>query len=93
MNEIPNDRKYTKTHEWFLANGPIVTMGITQFAADELTDITYVELPPLGTKVTVQEPFGEIMAAAVVVTIPLVILVLVFQNRIVEGLTAGSVKG
>jgi trehalose/maltose transport system permease protein len=40
-----------------------------------------------------QEPFGEIMAAAVVVTIPLVILVLVFQNRIVEGLTAGSVKG
>ncbi len=40
-----------------------------------------------------QEPFGEIMAAAVVVTIPLVVLVLVFQNRIVEGLTAGSVKG
>ena len=33
------------------------------------------------------------MAAAVIVTIPLVILVLVFQNRIVEGLTAGSVKG
>lgn len=40
-----------------------------------------------------QEPFGEIMAAAVTVTVPLVILVLVFQNRIVEGLTAGSVKG
>lgn len=40
-----------------------------------------------------QEPFGEIMAAAVVVTIPLVVLVLLFQNRIVEGLTAGSVKG
>jgi trehalose/maltose transport system permease protein len=40
-----------------------------------------------------QEPFGEIMAAAVVVTIPLVVLVLIFQNRIVEGLTAGSVKG
>ena len=40
-----------------------------------------------------QEPFGEIMAAAVVVTIPLVVLVLAFQNRIVEGLTAGSVKG
>lgn len=40
-----------------------------------------------------QEPFGEIMAAAVIVTIPLVVLVLLFQNRIVEGLTAGSVKG
>jgi trehalose/maltose transport system permease protein len=40
-----------------------------------------------------QEPIAEIMAAAMVVTIPLVALVLVFQNRIVEGLTAGAVKG
>lgn len=40
-----------------------------------------------------QEPIAQIMAAAMVVTIPLVALVLVFQNRIVEGLTAGAVKG
>jgi len=40
-----------------------------------------------------QEPIAEIMAAAMVVTVPLVILVLIFQNRIVEGLTAGAVKG
>lgn len=40
-----------------------------------------------------QEPFGEIMAAAVVVTIPVVLLVLIFQRRIVAGLTAGAVKG
>jgi trehalose/maltose transport system permease protein len=40
-----------------------------------------------------QEPFGEIMAAAVLVTIPLIILVLIFQNRIMAGLTAGAVKG
>jgi len=40
-----------------------------------------------------QEPFGEIMAAAVVVTIPIVVLVLIFQKRIVAGLTAGAVKG
>lgn len=40
-----------------------------------------------------QEPFGEIMAAAILVTIPLLILVLVFQQKIVEGLTAGAVKG
>ncbi|MBN1303001.1 MAG: carbohydrate ABC transporter permease [Anaerolineales bacterium] len=40
-----------------------------------------------------QEPFGEIMAAAVVVTIPLLILVLIFQKRIMAGLTAGAVKG
>lgn len=44
-------------------------------------------------EVSFQEPAGEIMAAAVVVTIPLVILVLIFQARIVEGLTAGAVKG
>ena len=40
-----------------------------------------------------QEPIAEIMAAAMVVTVPLVALVLVFQNRIVEGLTSGAVKG
>ena len=40
-----------------------------------------------------QEPIAEIMAAAMVVTLPLVVLVLIFQNRIVAGLTAGAVKG
>jgi trehalose/maltose transport system permease protein len=40
-----------------------------------------------------QEPFGEIMAAAVLVTIPLVVLVLIFQRQIIAGLTAGAVKG
>lgn len=40
-----------------------------------------------------QEPFGEIMAAAVLVTIPLIVLVLIFQKRIIGGLTAGAVKG
>lgn len=40
-----------------------------------------------------QEPFGEIMAATVLVTIPVIVLVLIFQRKIVTGLTAGSVKG
>lgn len=44
-------------------------------------------------QVSFQEPFGEIMAAAIVVTIPLLVLVLVFQQKIVAGLTAGAVKG
>ena len=38
-------------------------------------------------------PWGEIMAASVIVTLPLILLVLIFQRRIVEGLTAGAVKG
>ena len=44
-------------------------------------------------EISFQEPFGEIMAAAVLVTIPLIILVLIFQRRIIAGLTAGAVKG
>lgn len=40
-----------------------------------------------------QEPIAEVMAASIVVTIPLIVLVLIFQRRIVEGLTAGAVKG
>lgn len=44
-------------------------------------------------QVSFQEPFGEIMAAAIVVTVPLLILVLIFQQKIVAGLTAGAVKG
>ena len=44
-------------------------------------------------EVSFQEPFGEIMAAAIVVTVPLLVLVLIFQQKIVAGLTAGAVKG
>ena len=44
-------------------------------------------------KIAHQEPIAEVMAAAMVVTFPLLAMVLVFQNRIVEGLTAGAVKG
>ena len=49
MSANPKDRKYSKTHEWFLRAGDIITIGITQFAADELTDITFVDWMILGT--------------------------------------------
>jgi len=58
--KVPVDRKYSETHEWFLADDGNVTMGITQFAADELTDITYVELPSVGAKVTAGDAIGEV---------------------------------
>jgi glycine cleavage system H protein len=57
---VPTDRKYAKTHEWFLAKSNVVTVGITQFAADELTDITYVSLPEVGKTVQAGASFGEI---------------------------------
>ena len=57
---IPNDRKYLETHEWHLKEGDTVIIGITQLAADELTDITFVDLPSVGDKVSANKPFGEI---------------------------------
>jgi glycine cleavage system H protein len=56
----PNDRRYRETHEWHKLDGDVVTIGITQFAADELTDITYIELPNAGTKVQAGKRFGEV---------------------------------
>src|SRR6266542_6347055 len=56
----PNDRRYLETHEWHKADGKSVTIGITQIAADELTDITYVALPKAGDRVTAGQPFGDV---------------------------------
>ncbi|MCS7070389.1 MAG: carbohydrate ABC transporter permease [Anaerolinea sp.] len=52
-----------------------------------------VAIALFGGRVLRQDPIAEVMAASVVVTIPLIVLVLIFQRRIVEGLTAGAVKG
>jgi glycine cleavage system H protein len=57
---IPNDRKYSETHEWYLVSGDVVTLGVTQFAADELTDVTYVELPAVGARVKAGQPCGQL---------------------------------
>jgi len=56
----PSDLRFTETHEWFRVEGDTVTMGITQFAANELTDITYVELKPSGTALKPASPIGEV---------------------------------
>lgn len=57
---IPNDRTYLESHEWHKLDGDVVTLGITQFAADELTDITFVALPKVGDKVTAGGRWGEV---------------------------------
>ena len=56
----PTDRRYLASHEWHKLDGDICTIGITKFAADELTDITYAELPSPGKEVAAGKPFGEI---------------------------------
>jgi glycine cleavage system H protein len=58
--DLPNDRKYLESHEWHKIIGDTATIGITQTAADELTDVTYVSLPKVGDKLTANGRFGEI---------------------------------
>ena len=50
-NEVKDDLKYTKTHEWLKVKGNKATVGITDHAQAELTDIVYVELPSVGKAV------------------------------------------
>lgn len=56
----PADRKYTESHEWVKDAGGVVTLGVTQFAVDELTDITYVQMKAKGTKIAPGGSVGEI---------------------------------
>ena len=56
----PDNRKYTKTHEWVLVDGDVVTIGVTDHAQQELGDITYLELPEAGDSITAGESFGVV---------------------------------
>lgn len=52
MTEIPQDLRYTKTHEWVRITGSNAVIGITDFAQEELHEIVFVELPEVGKEVT-----------------------------------------
>jgi glycine cleavage system H protein len=56
----PENLKYTKEHEWVLVENDVATVGITQYAADALGEIVYVDLPKAGTKTTYMKVCGEI---------------------------------
>ena len=51
MSNVPADLKYTKSHEWVRVSGDLATVGITDHAQHELTDIVFVELPEVHRKV------------------------------------------
>lgn len=51
---------YSASHEWTRVEGDVCVVGITRFAVEQLTDVTYVELPPVGRAVTKGKPFGVI---------------------------------
>ena len=56
----PGDRRYSKEHEWLKTDGDIATIGITDYAQDQLGDIVYVDLPEPGTMLKQFEKMGEI---------------------------------
>ncbi|MER1999877.1 MAG: glycine cleavage system protein GcvH [Lysinibacillus sp.] len=57
---IPVELRYTKEHEWVKVEGNKVTVGITDFAQNELGDIVFVELPEVGDTVTINDSFGNV---------------------------------
>lgn len=56
----PADRVYSASHEWHKLEGDTLTLGITQFAVDQLTDVTYVEMKKPGTKINAGDNVGEV---------------------------------
>jgi len=66
MANIPTDLKYAKTHEWVRLEGDTATIGITDFAQGELSDIVYVEITALGKTIKRDEPIGTIEAVKAV---------------------------
>jgi glycine cleavage system H protein len=56
----PDDRKYTKDHEWVRLSADSAEVGITDYAQQQLGDVVYVELPEVGATVSAGQPFGSI---------------------------------
>jgi glycine cleavage system H protein len=56
----PDDRRYSKEHEWVKMQGDLAVIGITDYAQDQLGDIVYVDLPESGTALRQFEKLGEI---------------------------------
>lgn len=58
--EIRDDRRYTSEHEWLLLDGAEGTIGISDYAQDELGDVVYIALPVVGARITAGTTFGEV---------------------------------
>ena len=57
---VPAELHYTPEHEWVALDGTTASIGITEYAAQQLGDVVYLSLPPAGTSVTSGEPCGEV---------------------------------
>lgn len=66
MANVPEELRYSKTHEWVKLEGSAATIGITDFAQGELSDIVMVELPQAGREVKIEDSIGVIEAVKAV---------------------------
>lgn len=57
---VRSDRRYLESHEWAKKDGNVVTVGITAFAVEHLSDLTFLSLPSVGTTLKKGDRFGEI---------------------------------
>jgi glycine cleavage system H protein len=57
---IPAELRYTPEHEWVSIEGTLASVGVTEYAAQQLGDVVYVSLPSVGSTVTAGEPCGEV---------------------------------
>jgi glycine cleavage system H protein len=58
--DVPDDLRYTEEHEWLRDEGETATVGISAYAADQLGDVVFVELPAVGRTLKAREAFGVI---------------------------------
>jgi glycine cleavage system H protein len=56
----PKSLRFTPTHEWVSLQGDVATIGISQFAVEQLSDLTLIELPAVGTRLVAGKSFGEV---------------------------------
>jgi glycine cleavage system H protein len=57
---VPTDLRYTKEHEWVRVEGDVATVGVTQYAADQLGDVVFVDLPEAGRSLDQFGTFGVV---------------------------------
>jgi len=60
VSKVPPELRYSESHEWVRVEGNVATIGITDFAQDQLTDVVYVELPKKGAHIEPKKPFGVV---------------------------------
>lgn len=60
MSDAPADLRYSQSHEWYRVEDGVVTIGITAHAVEQLTDVTFVEMKPVGTGLAAGDAVGEV---------------------------------